>query len=143
MATTIASSDLTTTITEAITLNGTNFNTTTTYTVQGVTNYVNNVFSVRTGTQRILTFSRTATPPVNSEYDVDDMKYLRITNSDDTNSVTLNVTYLSSGAQDIVIPPQGSFIMTEFTFGGGDTLSNIDVVATANVDLPYAIGLVQ
>ena len=143
MATTIASSDLTTRVTESITLNGTVFDTVTTYTVTGVTNFVNNVFSVRTGTQRILTFSRTSTPPINSEYDVDDMKYLRITNSDDTTSVTLNVTYLTSGTQDIVIPPQGSFIITEFTFGGGDTLSNIDVVTTADVDLPYAIALKQ
>lgn len=67
MATTIAASDLQTTISETITLNGTKFDTTTTYNVTGVTNFINNVFSVKTGTQRILTFSRSATPPVNTE----------------------------------------------------------------------------
>ncbi len=75
MATTIASNDLTTRVTETITLNGTNYDTTTTYTIAGVTNYVSNVFSVKTGTQRILSFSRTLTAPVNGEYDVDGTKF--------------------------------------------------------------------
>lgn len=143
MATTIASNDLTTRVTETITLNGTNYDTTTTYTIAGVTNYVSNVFSVKTGTQRILSFSRTATPPVDKEYDVDDTVYLRITNADDTVDVTVICTYLSSGPQNTVLPPGGSLIMTDFAFATADTLESIQIVTTADVDLPYAIGLKQ
>ena len=143
MATTIAASDLQTTISETITLNGTKFDTTTTYNVTGVTNFVNNVFSVATGTQRILTFSRSATPQVNTEYNIDDLKYLRITNADDTTDVKVQVAYLSSGNQETILPPGGSLVMTDFTIAGGDTVSNIDIVTTADVDLPYVLGLKQ
>lgn len=143
MATTIASSDLTTRVTESITLNGTVFDTVTTYTITGVNNYVNNVFSVRTGTQRILTFSRSGTPPAGSQYDIDDLKYLRITNSDDTTEVKITVNYLTSGAQIINVPPQGSYVMTDFALGAGDTVDNIDITVSADVDLPYVLGLVQ
>lgn len=141
MATIIQPSDLKVTVTETLTLNGTNYNHTTEFDVSQATNYVSNVFQVDTGTQRVLVFSRAATPPVNSEYEVDRVKYLRITNSDDTTTIKLTLTYLTSGAQTINVAPRGSFVLTDFNFGGGDTLSNIDITTTTDVLVPYTIAL--
>lgn len=141
MATIIQPSDLKVTVTETLTLNGTNYNHTTEYDVPSATNYVSNIFQVETGTQRVLIFSRAATPPVNSEYEIDRVKYLRITNSDDTTSIKLTLTYQTSGAQTIRVAPRGSFIITDFDYGGGDSLSNIDITTTADVLVPYTIAL--
>ena len=141
MATTIQPSDLKVTVTETLTLNGTNYNHTTEYDVSAATNYVSNVFQVDTGTQRVLTFSRVGLPPQNSEYEIDRVKYLRITNSDDTTEIKITLTFATSGSQLINVAPRGSFVLTNFNFGGGDALENIDITTTADVLVPYTIAL--
>ena len=143
MARTITPTTLTTNVSEQITLNGTTFDSTTTYTINNVGNFVNNVFSVASGSQDILTFSRAGVGHRNGEYDIDKIKYLRLTNSDDTNTVTLKLTYIS-GDQEVVIAAGGSFVLTNFfgPTGTTDNLSLIEITATADIDIPYSIGLI-
>lgn len=144
MATTIASSTLTTQVSETITINGTNFNTTTEYTVEGITNYVNNIMNLDTGSQGFIIFSRTGVAPRNTEYNIDDCEYIRITNSDDTNNITITLDWQNSADSVFVLAPGGSFILTEFTnANAADTLATIIFGSSAAVDVPYVIALKQ
>jgi len=142
MATTIASSTLTTQVSETITINGTNFNTTTEYTVEGITNYVNNIFNVGAGSQAILTFNTTQR---NADYIVTDVEYFRLTNSDDTASLAVTLTYSKGSSAVYFVSPQASMVCTKDTFVlTGDTLVGIEVAAsTGSVDVPYVIALKQ
>lgn len=141
MATTIQPSDLKVTVTETLTLNGTNYNTTTEYAVPSATNYVSNVFNVEIGSQAIILFARTGIAARNGEYVIEDTKYLRLTNGDDTDSVTVSLNYLTSGDQEVTIAAGGSFILTDFDLGSGDTLLAVTIITTMRVDIPYVIGL--
>ena len=142
MATTIASSDLTTRLSESITINGTNFSTSTEFSVTGITQYVNNVFNVDTGNQDIIRFSVGTTPPRNAEYDINDVAYLRLTNSDDTTSIIVIVAYVTTPPSAIPVGPGGSFVMNKFSIGTStDTVTGITISTSANVDIPYVIGL--
>ena len=142
MATTIGSSDLTTRISESITLNGTNFSTSTEFAVTGITQYVNNVFNVDTGNQTIIVFSQGATPPRNGEYDINDVSYLRVTNADDTTSIIVVVSYVTTPPAAIPVAPGGSFVLSEFSIStSSDSVTRIDISTAANVDVPYVIGL--
>lgn len=142
MATTINPTTLTYSVTEQITLNGIVFDTTTEKTVTGIGNYVNNIFNVDTGTQGIILFSRTGVAPRDTEYDIDNVKYLRISNADDTNNITVTLDWQTSADSVVVVAPGGSFILTEFiNAGAADTLGTIRITCTANADVPYVIGL--
>jgi hypothetical protein len=142
MATTINPTTLTYSVTEQITLNGIVFDTNTENTVTGIGNYVNNIFNVDTGSQGIIVFSRTGVAPRDTEYDIDNVKYIRISNADDTNNITVTLDWQTSSNGSIVVAPGGSFILTEFiNAGAADTLASIIITATANADVPYVIGL--
>ena len=141
MATTIAPTQLTTTVQETITLNGVTFNSANTRVVTSITNYVNNVFNIQTGTQEILAFSRSGVAPRNGEYDIDNVKYLRLTNADDTTDITIVMGYVVSADQFVMVKAGGSFILTDFEVAVGDTLQEISITTAASVDIPYAIGL--
>ena len=142
MATTIASSDLTTRISESITINGTDFSTSTEFAVTGITQYVNNVFNVDTGTQGIIRFSVGTTAPRNQEYDINDVAFVRLTNSDDTTNIIVIVNYVTTPPAAIPVAPGGSFVMNQFSIGTStDTVTDITISTSANVDVPYVIGL--
>jgi len=141
MATTIAPTQLTTTVQETITLNGVTFNSANTRVVTSITNYVNNVFNVDTGTQAILSFSRSGVAPRNVEYDIDNIKYLRLTNADDTTDIKIIMGYVTSADQFVMLKAGGSFVLTDFEVTAGDTIETISITTAANVDIPYAIGL--
>ena len=139
MASTITPTTLSVTVSETITLNGTTFDTINTQEIQNVGNYVNNVFNIQTGTQEILAFSRTGVAPRDKEYDVDLVKYIRLTNADDTTDVKIVMSYVS-GNQNITLEAGGTFVMNNLFLAPADTLESISIVTTAAVDIPYAIG---
>lgn len=139
MASTVTPTTLSVTVSETITLNGTTFDTINTQEIQNVGNYVNNVFNIQTGTQEILKFSRTGVAPRDGEYDVDLVKYIRLTNADDTTDVKIIMTY-PSGNQNITLEAGGTFVMNNLFLAPADTLESISIVTTAAVDIPYAIG---
>lgn len=142
MATTINTSTLTYSVTEQITLNGVTFDAVNTNTISGIGNYVNNIFNVVTGTQAIIAIAQTGVAPRDAEYDVDNLKYIRLTNADDTNEITVVLNYVTSGAQSIRVAPLGSLIITDFALASSsDTINRISITASADVDVPYAIGL--
>ena len=142
MPTTIQPADFSVSIAETITINGTNFNSTTQYTVEGITNYVNNIFNVDAGNQAILTFNTTQR---DADYIVSDVEYFRLTNSDDTAILAVTFTYSKGAKQTQFVSPQASLIATKDAFViTGDTLVLIEVDTSAGaVDVPYVIALKQ
>lgn len=143
MATSIVPSVLTTRISEEITLNGTNFNTTTEVVTSDIGNFVNNVFFIKTGTQEIINFARTGVSMTDGQYVVDKAKYLRLTNSDDTASMLVVVEFVSSTAAVVSVSAGGSYVLTNFfgPAGATDSVSKITIVATVDMSVPYVIGL--
>ena len=91
MASTITNSDLEVTIQESLTWGGASFGGTKTLTISGINEaYKRIVKCVNSQTTTIATFNGNAFASDNA-IDVEDAKYMRITNLDDTNSVELAI----------------------------------------------------
>lgn len=82
--------DLTTTITETVTINGTNRGNTVTQTITGVLDVFER--NVTVPTSEVTLYSTHASVPQGSVLDLDLVKYVRVTNTDDTNFISLRVT---------------------------------------------------
>ena len=142
MATTIQPTTLTYSVTETITLNGVAYDSIQSQTIASIGNYVNNVFNVQAGSQQILTFSRTGVAPAGTEYNLDKLKYIRLTNSDGALSVTLTIQFVTTKGQLINLAPGGTFILSEFIVANSsDTLTSITVTSSGVVDIPYVVAL--
>ena len=93
MASTITAATLTITITEAITLNGSAQGATNSITVDNVNEIVKRIVTVTHSSESgLLGFDSTdlfSTGYLAGQFDEDDVRYIRITNKDDTNHVTL------------------------------------------------------
>tara|TARA_R110000764_G_scaffold34956_3_gene78019 strand:- start:249 stop:686 length:438 start_codon:yes stop_codon:yes gene_type:complete len=144
MATTIQPTTLTYSVTETITLNGVAYDSIQSNTIASIGNYVNNVFSVDSGAQAIITFARQSITPRNAEYSVDKARYLRLTNGDDTASIKVTLSYQTSSTQIINVAPQGTFILTDFfgSSGATDGLETVSIDSASAVDVPYVIASV-
>ena len=94
MASTITAASLTVTITESITLNGSNMGATNTLTVASVNEINQRIVSLDASNVRTLFEFGTAIG--SGTYVRANVKYLRITNKDDTNAVSLNLESASS-----------------------------------------------
>jgi len=108
MATTLTAATLTVSVTEEITLNGTAYDQTVTETFASVAKFDKRIISIPASTSSTLyTF---ASSPANLQFDSDELKYLRITNLDDTSQVILTTSGASTaGAQ--AINPGGSYTL--------------------------------
>ena len=100
MATSVTPSTLTVTITESITLNGTSYNQNVAKSITGIGNYSKGIFTLTGGagatsgvTHNLAEFVPTAR---GEKYSVEDLRYVRVTNLDSTNKVT--VSFASSAA---------------------------------------------
>lgn len=87
MATTITAATLTVTITEAISLNGQDKGSTNTLTIASVTEVSQRIIEIPTSEITILNFA--ATNPGAGAFDEADVRYIRLTNKDDTNFIQL------------------------------------------------------
>ena len=94
MATTVTASTLSVTVSERITLNGVSRNGSTTLSVGSIKEISNRIIEVTNATHGtdLLEVSATAAAVGPGKYAKTDVKYLRITNLDDTNFVTLMFT---------------------------------------------------
>jgi len=104
MASTITASTLTITITEAITLNGSAQGATNSITVDDVNEIVKRIVTVPTTESGLLGFDSTdlfSTGYLAGQFVEGDVRYIRITNKDDTNQVTL--TFRSEGSAEFAL----------------------------------------
>ena len=109
MASTITAASLTVTITESITLNGSNMGATNTLTVASVNEINQRIVSLDASNVRTLFEFVTAIG--SGTYVRANVKYLRITNKDDTNAVSLNLESASSNCW-ITLTAGESFILS-------------------------------
>ena len=87
---------LTTKVTESITLNGQSFDSSHTKTISSITQVIKSIIEIPTSEINLLTFASAATGL--STLDQDDVEYVRITNLDTTNYITIGIEKESSTA---------------------------------------------
>tara|TARA_R100000152_G_C6782027_1_gene218042 strand:+ start:5039 stop:5509 length:471 start_codon:yes stop_codon:yes gene_type:complete len=110
--------DLTTTITEAVTINGSLRGSTNTLTITGIEHVMERVVTVPSGSDTTVLVNKNTVAGSDSAVDIQDTKYIRITNLDTTNTVNLSLQ-VDSGNDDsaadesatISLPAGHSFVM--------------------------------
>ena len=139
MATTITAATLTVTLTEEITLNGQDKGSTNALTVASVTEVSQRIVEVPTSEITILSFQ--ATNPGAGTFDEADVRYIRLTNKDDTNHITLVFRSASStecahkldaGQSFIYAGTAAGIVVTHLASGSPDIGSSptlVDLVA--------------
>jgi hypothetical protein len=155
VATTITANTLTVTLTEAISLNGQDKGSENTYTIANVTEVSQRIVEVPTSEIILLAFQ--ATNPGAGTFDEADVRYVRITNKDDTNHVQLTFRDESSTEFGLKLDAGQTFIYNGDNSGGvvntmiaagsaltvPSTLADlVDITAvadTAAVDLEYFV----
>ena len=102
MASTISSATLTVTLTESVTLNGSNQGSTNTVTISSINEIYKRIVTCLANVDTTVAHFNTQVDVEDSGIDTQDTKYIRVTNLDDTNSVNLNlqVDTTESGSGD-------------------------------------------
>tara|TARA_Y100000114_G_C11713156_1_gene304557 strand:- start:146 stop:601 length:456 start_codon:yes stop_codon:yes gene_type:complete len=96
MASTVTASTLVVEIKEQITLNGTAYDQTINKSIAGIGNVSKRIFTIPANTSVTLaTFISTVT---GSQFDVEDVKYIRVTNLDDTDHLVLTKAFNATSA---------------------------------------------
>ena len=101
MATTIASGTLTVKLTESVSLNGSDMGSTNTLTVAAINEIDQRIVTIDASNVRALFEFGTVVAP--GKYISANVKYLRVTNKDDTNGVSLNHESESSNCWIVVL----------------------------------------
>lgn len=130
MASTVTSATLGIQIKEQITLNGTAYDQTIQHNITGIGNYMKKILPLgASATQTVNTFTTT---PRNNEFDIDDLKYIRVTNLDDTDAIIVNFTDSSTATAGIEILAGKTVILFDTDISGNATGGA--VTATAPLD---------
>ena len=116
MATTITPGTLTVTLTEAITLGGQAQGATNTLTIQSITEVNKRIVNVPTSEVEIIAMA--ASNPAAGTFVEADVRYIRITNLDDTNHVTLTFKN-EAGAEFAVKLDKGESFIYNADLAGG------------------------
>ena len=129
MATTVTTATLTVQISEQITLNGTAYDQTITKSISGVGNIFKRIFTIPASTTVTLaTFISTVT---NNQFDVEDVKYIRVTNLDDTDALILTKAFnATSSATEL--KAQSSVVY--FTPNGNGATSKAGITTTDDIE---------
>ena len=128
MATTLSASTLTVTLTEAISLNGYDQGASNSNTIASIANVLKRIVSCTASqTTTIATFAASVHTSVHA-LDVDDVKYIRVTNLDDTNALELAVV----GA--------ATLYQIELAAGESHILGNPDAIMLAEADTSPSFG---
>jgi len=128
MATTLTAATLTVTLTEAISLNGYDQGAKNTLTIDSIANVMKRIVSCTASqTTTIATFAASVHTSVHA-LDVDDVKYIRITNVDDTNALELAVV----GA--------ATLYQVELAAGESHILGNPDNIMLSEADTSPSFG---
>lgn len=133
---------LTSTITENITLNGADRGSTNTLSVASVTQVFHRIVTCPTGQDTtVATFASTVDDSaVSGSLDVEDVKYIRVTNLDGTNPINLSLQ-VDAGENDtaadesasILVAAGRSFIMGVPSEGFAVSDANADIITGANL----------
>lgn len=129
MATTVTNATLTVQIKEEITLNGTAYDTTVSKSITGVGNIFKRIFSIPASSSVTLaTFISTVT---DNQFDVEDVKYIRVTNLDDTDALVLTKAFNSTSSAT-ELKAQSSVVY--FTPNGNGATSKAAITTTDDIE---------
>lgn len=122
MATTITAATLTVTITEALALGGNNYNTTTKKEIASIGNIHKRIYTLTAATSH--TIAEFASTITGTKFDLEDTKYIRITNLDDTNSIVVSFTG-ASVTSGLVVPPGGSAMLFDYNINAAASATTL------------------
>ena len=91
MASTITSATMTVTITEKVVLNGRDQGSKNTLSISGIKNVFKRIITIAAGDDATVLVFKSTTAIADGALDLQNVKYIRITNLDDTNSVNLSL----------------------------------------------------
>jgi len=129
MATTVTTATLNVQIKEEITLNGTAYDTTVSKSITGVGNIFKRIFSIPASSSVTLaTFISTVT---DNQFDVEDVKYIRVTNLDDTDALVLTKAFNSTSSAT-ELKAQSSVVY--FTPNGNGATSKAAITTTDDIE---------
>ena len=128
--------NLTVTITEAVTLNGASRGSTNTLTVSGVDDVYHRIVTIPANNDTTIANFHAASSVSDSSLDVEDVKYIRVTNMDASNSINLSLQ-IDAGEDDsaadenvtILVEAGKSFIMGSPSDGIGVVDDSATLVA--------------
>ena len=130
MATTLTAATLTVTLTETISLNGTDQGATNSFTVASINEIYKHIVTATTTATTFLKFGYAASAGTLIRADV---SYLRITNLDDTNFVTVGLSDDSADTAYFKLEKKQSIII-----GGTDEGPQVDIHASAGAFAAWA-----
>ena len=136
MATTITPATLTVTVTESITLNGINHGATNTKTIASINEISKRILTITTNEATIATFSGAVASA--GHYNDSAVRYMRFTNKDDTNFLTLTFTNSAGDEVAIKLDAGNSFIWVADNSGGMVDVFNATQDADAGSDTALA-----
>jgi len=128
MATTLTAATMTVTITESLTLNGKNQGGTTISSIASIAEISQRILTITTNEATIATFSGAVAS--SGHYNDSAVRYMRFTNKDDTNFITLTFTNEDNDEVAIKLDAGNSFIWSADNDGGMVDVFN----ATENAD---------
>jgi hypothetical protein len=133
MASTIVASTMTVTLVENISLNGRSQGGTTSFSIGSINEIYKRIVTVPSGTDLTLVAFKAASTGADAALDIDDAKYIRITNLDDTNAVNLSFQ-IDAGEDDSAADESATFALAagqSFIMGAPhDTVAVSDANAT-------------
>jgi|TARA_B100001939_G_C16821578_1_gene564567 hypothetical protein len=137
--------DLTVTLTEAVTLNGSSRGSTNTLTVSGVDDIYHRIVTVPNGVDTTLASFKSTVGIADGSLDLGNVKYIRVTNMDASNSVNLSLQ-VETGNDDsaadhsatILLEAKKSFLMGTPDAGVAVSTTNATII-TALEDLESII----
>jgi len=91
--------DLTVSVTESVTINGTNRGNTNNITITGIEHTFERVVTVPSGADTTVLVNKNTVAGADGAVDIQDTKYIRITNLDNTNTINLSLQ-IDSGNND-------------------------------------------
>lgn len=118
MASTVTSATMTVTITEKISLNGMDQGSRNTLSISGIKDVLKRIITIAAGDDSTVLVFKSTTAIANAALDIQNVKYIRVTNLDDTNSVNLSLKLDSTennaaanASSTILLEAGRSFIM--------------------------------
>ena len=153
MASRLSSGTLTVTVSEnlvithATTSNNIKHVKTTTNSIAGVAQINSRIYTLKASTTHTLVSF--ASDPTSGEFDTEDFKYMRITNLDDTNGCTFNLTDTSDATLAMQLGAGESFIITSLGIDGNadgaaitsaaHTVGNTVIVTGSEIDVEIVV----
>ena len=132
MSSIVQPSTLAVEIKEQITINGTAYDQTISKSITGIGNVSKRIFTIPASTTVTLaTFISTVT---DNQYDVEDVKYIRVTNLDDTDHLILTKAFSATSAAT-ELKPQSSVVY--FTPNGNGATSKAGITTQDDIETLY------